>query len=82
MQSVPVVHNQRHLIIGYSLVLIGAFSFSAKAILIKLAYGYSQQLDAITLMMLRMSMSLPFYLFMAFWSARQSNTQEMRHNIF
>ena len=73
MQSNPVVKNQRHLIIGYVFVLIGAFSFSSKAVLIKLAYAYSNQLDAITLMMLRMAISLPFFLIMAFWSARQTN---------
>ena len=64
--------NKRQLIIGYSYVLIGALSFSAKAVLIKLAYGYSNQLDAITLMMLRMTIALPFFLIMAVWSA-QSN---------
>ncbi|MFZ2727749.1 MAG: DMT family transporter [Methylococcaceae bacterium] len=80
MQSSPAIKNQRYLIIGYSLVLIGAFSFSAKAVLIKLAYGYSHQLDAITLMMLRMSISLPFFLLMAFWSARANNEQNQALN--
>ena len=77
MQSNPVVKNQRYLIIGYVFVLIGAFGFSSKAVLIKLAYAYSNQLDAITLMMLRMVISLPFFLIMAFWSARQTDNSEM-----
>lgn len=81
MQSSPTVKNQRYLIIGYAFVLIGAFGFSAKAVLIKLAYAYSSQLDAITLMMLRMVISLPFFLFMAFWSATQANTSENNYRL-
>jgi drug/metabolite transporter (DMT)-like permease len=77
VQSSPAIKNRRYLFIGYSLVLIGAFSFSAKAVLIKLAYGYSAQLDAITLMMLRMGMSLPFFLFMAFWSSNNESNQRL-----
>ena len=52
--------NQR--LIGYVLVLLGATGFSAKGILIKLAYSADLKLDAITLMALRMLFSLPFYL--------------------
>jgi drug/metabolite transporter (DMT)-like permease len=81
VQSIPVVKNQRHLIIGYVFVLIAALSFSSKAVLIKLAYAYSNQLDAITLMMLRMAISLPFFLIMAFWSARQTSNYEMNQRL-
>jgi len=45
---------------GIALVLLGAVCFSIKAILIKLAYQYS--VDAVTLLMLRMCFSLPFFL--------------------
>jgi drug/metabolite transporter (DMT)-like permease len=45
--------------------VLGALGFSAKAVLIKLAYDASNQLDAITLMVLRMMISLPFFLLVA-----------------
>ncbi len=45
--------NNRTAVIGCLFVLLGALGFSAKAVLIKLAYGYSHQLDAITLMVLQ-----------------------------
>ena len=61
--------NNRQAIFGYLFVLLGAFGFSAKAVLVKLAYAYSHQLDAITLMVLRMAISLPFFLAVALWSA-------------
>jgi drug/metabolite transporter (DMT)-like permease len=51
--------------------------FSAKAVLIKLAYQDSSSLDALSLMMLRMVISLPFFAAVAFWSARQSNVQRL-----
>lgn len=59
-------------IIGCLFVLLAAFGFSAKSILVKLAYGVSPELDAITLMLLRMAISLPFFLVVALLSARKS----------
>jgi drug/metabolite transporter (DMT)-like permease len=59
-------------IVGCLFVLLAAFGFSAKAILVKLAYLDSPGLDAITLMLLRMTMSLPFFLIVAAWSNRWS----------
>lgn len=85
MQAATYIATQQHYkqaIIGYLFVLLAAFGFSAKSILVKLAYGYSHQLDAITLMLLRMVISLPFFLCVAVWSARKSiqnsDTQLMR----
>lgn len=84
MQSAIPLTTQQHsqqLIIGSLLVLLAAFGFSAKSILVKLAYGYSPELDAITLMLLRMAISLPFFLFVAVWSNRPSqiaDSQRMR----
>jgi len=60
--------EQRNQMTGFALVLLGAFGFSAKAILIKLAYAADVQIDAITLMALRMLFSLPFFLVVAFWN--------------
>ena len=55
---------------GGLLVLLAAVGFSAKAVLVKLAYAYSPKLDAITLMSLRMLLSLPVFLTVALWSQR------------
>ncbi|MGL4719786.1 MAG: EamA/RhaT family transporter, partial [Kluyvera intermedia] len=43
---------------GFSLAVLAAFGFSFKAIFVKLAYQVAP-VDAVTLLMLRMSMSLP-----------------------
>ena len=50
------------------LALFGAIAFSGKAIIVKLAYRYG--VDAITLLMYRMLMALPFFLLMAWWGGR------------
>ncbi len=76
-QSESVIpQNNRQAILGYLFVLLGAFGFSAKAVLVKLAYSYSHQLDAITLLVLRMAMSLPFFLAVALWSANDSTAED------
>ncbi|MCF7988319.1 MAG: DMT family transporter [Methylovulum sp.] len=64
---------------GFGLVLLGAFGFSAKAILIKLAYINSSSVDAITLMALRMLFSLPFFIVTAIWYNQVKRPQSM-HN--
>lgn len=83
-QAVPLTTQQQNqqLIIGCLFVLLAAFGFSAKSILVKLAYAYSTQLDALTLMLLRMAISLPFFLVVAAWTNRPSSNisdnQKMR----
>lgn len=57
---------------GSLLVLLAAIGFSAKAVLVKLAYAYSPKVDAITIMSLRMLMSLPFFVGVALWSRRNA----------
>lgn len=71
-----MLQNNRQVIIGCLFVLLGALGFSAKAVLIKLAYAYSHQLDAITLMVLRMAISLPFFLAVALWPVNNSTKAE------
>jgi len=65
--------KQRELVIGYGLVLLGALGFSAKAIIIKLAYAANGEVDAITLMALRMLFALPFFLLVAVWNSKKSS---------
>lgn len=50
-------------LIGILLAVGAALGFSAKAIFVKLAYTYN--VDAVTLLMLRMSFSLPFFVIIA-----------------
>lgn len=52
-------------ILGVVFALLAAIGFSAKAILIKLAY--IDQVDAITLLALRMVFSVPFFIVAAIW---------------
>lgn len=59
--------GSRSTLIGSTLILLAAIGFSSKPILIKLAYAASTEVDAITLMTLRMVMSLPFFLVVALW---------------
>ena len=61
--SLPARHRS-----GLVLALAGAVAFSAKAIIIKLAYRHG--VDAVTLLMLRMLFSLPLFLALAWWAGR------------
>lgn len=54
---------------GVIFALVAAVGFSAKAILVKLAYLY--HVDAITLLALRMVFSVPFFVAVAIWVNRR-----------
>jgi drug/metabolite transporter (DMT)-like permease len=60
--------------VGAAFVLVAAVGFSAKAIFIKLAYADSALTQVavapITLLFMRMAISLPFFLAIAWWSSR------------
>jgi drug/metabolite transporter (DMT)-like permease len=66
-QALPL-RNQA--LIGASFAALAAIGFSAKAIMIKLAYA--EHVDALTLLALRMAFSAPLFLLVALWSGRQS----------
>ncbi|QSA97674.1 hypothetical protein [Methylococcus sp. EFPC2] len=51
---------------GTLYIVLAAFGFSAKAILVKLVYGY--RVDAVTLLALRIAFSLPFFLLMGLYA--------------
>jgi drug/metabolite transporter (DMT)-like permease len=53
---------------GLVLAAVGAFAFSGKAIIVKLAYRHG--VDAVTLIMLRMLFALPVFVLMAWWASR------------
>lgn len=54
--------------IGIALAAAGVFLFSLRPIMVKLAYGYGA--DAVTLLALRMTFALPFFLAVALWGGR------------
>jgi drug/metabolite transporter (DMT)-like permease len=54
--------------LGLAFGLFGALAFSAKAIIVKLAYRHG--VDAVTLIMYRMLFALPLFLLMAVWAGR------------
>ncbi|THU38090.1 DMT family transporter [Niastella caeni] len=56
---------------GFLITIVGSILFSTKAIIVKVAFA-NTSMDALTLLMLRMTFSLPFYLG-AIWFARQEN---------
>lgn len=53
---------------GLALAAVGAFAFSGKAIIVKLAYRYG--VDAVTLIMYRMLFALPMFVLLACWAGR------------
>ena len=55
--------------IGPLFAVVGVFGFSAKAVLVKLAYEW-HPIDAVTLLALRMIYSAPFFIAMAWWTSR------------
>ncbi len=73
----PVI-SKRQILIGAGFVLIAALGFSAKAVIIKLAYQCDQTVDAITLMALRMVMALPAFLLVAIWQDKQNHEDVLR----
>ena len=56
---------------GLMLALLGAIAFSGKAIIVKLAYRHG--VDAVTLIMYRMVLALPFFILLVWWSSRQAH---------
>jgi len=56
---------------GVVICLLGAICFSTKAIFVKLAYRETQ-VDAVSLLALRMIFALPFFLVSAWWSSART----------
>jgi len=64
-QKIFFAHRQA---VGAMFALLAAIGFSAKAVLVKLAYV--EAVDAVTLLALRMAFSAPFFLVAAYFSGR------------
>ncbi len=69
---------QRDVLLGVVFALLAAVGFSAKAILVKLAYLGS--VDAVTLLALRMVFAAPFFLGVAVWAHRRHAVPMDRHD--
>lgn len=54
---------------GFLLVFLGSIMFSAKAVMVKLAYRYG--IDPVSLLLLRMLFALPFYAITLVWIKRK-----------
>ena len=80
MQSSVQSIQRRQFAAGLTLAIIGSVLFSAKAVIVKLAYRYG--VDAATLLALRMAFSLPFFIVALAWSLHGaqplSRTDHMR----
>jgi drug/metabolite transporter (DMT)-like permease len=68
--------NSRHHTAGVWLALIAAFSFSMKAIFVKLAYHWP--IEAVTLLALRMAFSLPFFVAIGLRESRKAQPLSLR----
>lgn len=53
---------------GMTFAMVGAIGFSGKAIIVKLSYTHG--VDAVLVIFLRMLLSLPFFLALAWWAGR------------
>lgn len=62
---------------GFLISFTGAILFSTKAILVKLAFRHTHT-DGLTLLALRMLLSLPFYLLTALWGTRRFGKVRMK----
>jgi drug/metabolite transporter (DMT)-like permease len=76
--SATNVSIKRDVTFGIIFALLAAVGFSAKAILVKLAY--LDHVDAITLLALRMAFSVPFFIGVAVWARAHHATPLGRHD--
>lgn len=61
--------------LGAFLAITGIVMFSAKAIMVKLGYRYD--VDAVTLLLLRMTFALPVYLFVSIRETKKKHTYQL-----
>ena len=63
--------TQQQALLGAAFAILAAIGFSAKAIMVKLAYV--EPIDALTLLTLRMAFSAPIFVCIALWSGQQAH---------
>ncbi len=74
----PIVKSPTLDPVGLAMALVGAFLFSTKPIFIKLLYA--DGVDAATQLMLRMGLSIPFYLAFAWYALAQRRRKGLATN--
>ena len=62
--------------LGLAMGMLGAIGFSGKAIIVKL--GYRHGVDTVTFLMLRMLLSLPFFMAMVWWTQHRKGSVPVR----
>lgn len=72
MKDLKTVTNRNYFIAGLLICMLGAICFSTKAIFVKLAYR-DTDVDAVSLLALRMIFSLPFFVISAIASSSKSD---------
>ncbi len=68
--------KKHQLIVAGLMAALGVIMFSAKAVLVKLAYAY--QVDSVSLLLLRMSFALPVYIIIAFVEVSKSKRTRLK----
>ena len=76
--SVVNIPVNRAAFFGVAFALLAAVGFSGKAILVKLAY--LDHVDAVTLLALRMALSVPFFIGVALWARHKHDEPLVRHD--
>lgn len=65
----------RYRLVGIGLAALGVLGFSLRPILVKLSYAYV--VDPVTLLALRMSIALPFFIVAALWARGEARQQPL-----
>ncbi len=72
------MHSKKKFISGILIGVLGIVLFSSKAVMVKLAYQY--QVDALSLLLLRMLFSFPFYVVIAIIYSRKESHYIIKKN--
>ena len=65
-----LTNDSTYRLVGIGLAVVGVIGFALRPIFIRIAYVYAQ--DPVTLLALRMTFALPFFVVIAAWSGRSS----------
>ena len=71
------MEKEKSLSVGIFFAILGIVLFSAKAVMVKLAYTYN--IDSVTLLLFRMMFAFPFYLGIALWN-KAKNKNKLKPN--
>ncbi|MDH5184826.1 MAG: DMT family transporter, partial [Gammaproteobacteria bacterium] len=77
MSTSSAISVRRHYL-GIGLILLASLGFAIKGIFIKLAYAIGGDIDAISLMVIRMLISMPFFIGVAIFYSRSTTPEPMQ----